>query len=424
MTFDLMDLDEEFWSKVVFFQIYHSSGLGGPGALWLVTEDKKKYYLGFENLPFNEYFLADNLHQIFKKIDEWDGHRKPYVIEGKGWKYLRGLDITIDGEALIREDYYEAFLEAAFNKELVKKNGRFGFYDLPAIVGLALGTESLERVDYIRSAKAQEKYYKRIEELHEEHERHKLLPEHFVWKQMYPPNNGIMGEYALIINRKEDGFLKAKRYSIFYQPYMSEPMRIEPSKGTECYVLFEKDYDELYGAIDYPSYENKWIDRETNYQTALHELTYFDWESLTEGEMNVYGRFIRCFKTVEEAKEYALCFENANGGDRFTLVKELEPKEIHKARVERYEAYQMYRKYYKEILDVMVNDDVYPSDSSGGGAYLLHAILKGIPEITEKQLMYFRHDLPWVLEKRTQNMIEKESQRSLEIIKKLDEENV
>jgi hypothetical protein len=83
-TFYLKDLDEEFWAKVVFFQIYHSSGSGGPEALWLVTEDKKKYYLGFEGLPFNEYYLAENLNDLFKQSDECDGSRKPYVIEGKG----------------------------------------------------------------------------------------------------------------------------------------------------------------------------------------------------------------------------------------------------------------------------------------------------------------------------------------------------
>ena len=61
-TFDLLDLNEDVWNKVVAFFITHSSGLGGPGALWLITEDKKEYCLVFEGLPFSEYELDDNLH--------------------------------------------------------------------------------------------------------------------------------------------------------------------------------------------------------------------------------------------------------------------------------------------------------------------------------------------------------------------------
>ena len=158
MTFDLKDLDEEFWSKVVFFQIYHSSGLGGPGALWLVTEDKKKYYLGFEDLPFNEYYLAENLNDLFKQSDEWKSARHPYLIEDSGWILLEDIDPIVAEEALIREDVYESFRQVYYNKDLVKKKSRFGIPDLPDIVGLALGADSMERIDYIRSLKAQEKY--------------------------------------------------------------------------------------------------------------------------------------------------------------------------------------------------------------------------------------------------------------------------
>ena len=426
ITFDLQDLDEEFWSNVVFFQIYHSSGLGGPGALWLVTEEKKKYYLGFEDLPFNEFFLAENLNELFEKTDEWDGARHPYLIENNGWIYLKGLDITVEGEALIRKDIYEAFRKVALNKELVNEKARYGFYDLPAIVGLALGTDSLERVDYIRSVKAQEKHDRLMEEAHAEYERKKLLPEHIVWKPMHMNNiadNPVVGEYALIINKTDDK-ITARKFTIFYQPHMIEPMHLDPSKGTECYVLFEKSYDEIYGQLEYPTSENKGAYSEENYQCSRHQLAYFDWASFSEGDMFDYGRFIRCFKTSDEAKEYALCFANANGGDRFTLITNLDPKEDQKRRVERFEAYRAYQKYYKKILDVIVNADIYSSDTSGGGAYLLDAILEGVPEISETQLMYIRHDLPWVLEKRTQDTIEKELQRSLEIIKTLEGENV
>ena len=415
-TFDLEDLTEECWEKVIFFQIYHSSGLGGPGVLCLVTKDKKKYYLGFEDLPFNEYFLDKNLHPMFKKSSEWVGKRCPYLIESNGWVFLKYTDHVLFREALIREDMYESFRKVALNKDLVMKKIKYGYWNLPDIVGLALGAESLERLNYIRSVKAWEKYDKLIETAHEEYERKKLLPEHIVWKPMRMNNmadNPVIGEYALIVNRKGDGRLSARRFTILYQCHMSKPLLIDPSRGVEFYVLFEKDYYELYGALDYTN------PKETRNNRGA---AYFEWESLSSGEMLDHGRFIRCFRTVEEAKEYALCYENANGGNCFTLVTELDPIEDHKKRVKRYEAYQMFRKHYKEIADIMANNDVYPDNSSGGGAYLIDALLKGVPEISKEQLMYFRHDLPWTLEKRTQGMIEEEKQRSLAVIKKLEGE--
>ena len=422
MTFDLQDLDEKFWSKVVFFQIYNSSGLGGPGALWLVTEDRKKYYLGFEDLPFNEYRLAENLNDLFERSAEWIDHCHPFAIEGKGWTSLKGLDIKFFGEALIRDDIYEAIREVALNKELVEKKVYGGYYNLPDIVGLALGTESLERVDYIRSVKAQEKQNKLMEEAHAEHESKKLLPEHILWKPMHVNNmaeNPVMGEYALIINKTDDG-ITARKFTIVYQPHRIEPMVIDPSKGTEYYVLFEKTYREIYGPLEYPPADDKWDNKGGDYQCTRHFLSYFAWASFSNGDMFDYGDFISCFKTADKAKEYALCFANANGGNRFTQITKLDPIEDQKRRVERYEAYRAYQKYYKKIMDVIVNADIYPDNACGGQRFLINAILKGVPEITKEQLMYFRHDLPWVLEKRTQEVIERETQRSLEIIKKLE----
>ena len=43
-TFDLPDLTEDFWKTVVFAQKEHPSGMGGPGCVWLVSEDGKVYF--------------------------------------------------------------------------------------------------------------------------------------------------------------------------------------------------------------------------------------------------------------------------------------------------------------------------------------------------------------------------------------------
>ena len=84
----------------------------------------------------------------------------------------------------------------------------------------------------------------------------------------------------------------------------------------------------------------------------------------------------------------------------------------------RYEAYQMYRKYYKEILDAISEENCFPDSCSGGGVYLREAILKKVPEITEEQLRMIWRELPFVIEKRTQDWIEREKQFSENYIRK------
>lgn len=415
-TFDLDDLDDEFWEKVVFFEIWHSSGLGGPGGIWMVTEDKKKYYLGFEDLPFSEYKLAENLHPMFSLTNKLESGHHRYVLENDGWKFIHG-DPLITAGAMIKNDIYEKFIEVVNNKNLVKEKVEFGYYNLPDIVGLSLGTESLERINYIRSVLAQEKLDRLMREIDEEHERNKFLPEHLIWKPMHVNNmkeNRIFGECALIVKRNEERLVVMK-LTIVFQPYCIKPMQIDPRR-TEHYILFEKTYHDFYGPIDFSQIEE-------NFQTSRHALAFFHWACLSDGD---YGMFLSSFSTEEEAKEYALCYANANShitGNRNTMITHLEPKEDHQRRVERYEAYQAYRKYYKEIIDVIVNYDGYPDFTSGGAPFLKEAILKEVPQITERQLTLFWHDLPVVLEKRTQDVLEMEKQKSLEKLMKMKSKN-
>ena len=92
--------------------------------------------------------------------------------------------------------------------------------------------------------------------------------------------------------------------------------------------------------------------------------------------------------------------------------------EDHVNRIAHYEAYQMYRKYYKEILDAISEENCFPDSCSGGGVYLREAILKKVPEITEEQLRMIWRELPFVIEKRTQDWIEREKQFSENYIRK------
>ena len=98
-TFDLPDLTEDFWKTVVFAQKEHPSGMGGPGCVWLVSEDGKVYFFGFEETPF---YKCDELFPIFETTDERIGWHYKYKAEDHGWKYLEKEN------ALIREENLDA----------------------------------------------------------------------------------------------------------------------------------------------------------------------------------------------------------------------------------------------------------------------------------------------------------------------------
>ena len=71
-------------------------------------------------------------------------------------------------------------------------------------------------------------------------------------------------------------------------------------------------------------------------------------------------------------------------------------------------------------MDVIVNFEGYPDYTSGGAPFLKEAILKEVPQITERQLTLVWRDLPIVLEKRTQDVIEMERQNSMVQLQKIE----
>ena len=235
------------------------------------------------------------------------------------------------------------------------------------------------------------------------------------------PDNPEMGVYALLM-RRDDEKIKGVKYSILYQYEESSPMLFDSDAEIEAYILFCEDYDDIIGPWDYHSVSRQ--ECAELYGKENHfppELAYYDWITFSDGDIHNFGRFLRTFQSLEEAKEYAMYYANVNSGgiNRKTILKQEEESrmEDHANRIAHYEAYQMYRKHYKEILDAISEENCFPDSCSGGGVYLREAILKKVPEITEEQLRMIWRELPFVLEKRTQDWIERERQFSEKYIR-------
>jgi hypothetical protein len=203
-----------------------------------------------------------------------------------------------------------------------------------------------------------------------------------------------------------------------FQKQQSSPLRIEPNKEPECYILFEKSYNEVYG----PAYYPKNGDEDDVFGDSYQMRAFLKWISFDEDDMDDYGEFIRCFQTLEEAKEYVLVFANVNSlfyGDKKTVIDKIDPKEDHEKRIKRYEAYQMFRKHYKEIIDAVLDFD-YSNMSGGVGSYfVIKHIIERVPELSRDMLYYFWEDLPLTLSKSTQRMIEEEKLKSMKILSEL-----
>lgn len=65
-TFELYELHAKFWEKVILVAIENSSGLGGWGCLWIVTNEPRTYFIGFEGFPYDERRLEE-FAPLFKK---------------------------------------------------------------------------------------------------------------------------------------------------------------------------------------------------------------------------------------------------------------------------------------------------------------------------------------------------------------------
>lgn len=286
-TFALEELDANFWDKVLYVEKWHSSGMGGPGCLWMITSDQLLYQIGFETFPYDENHL-ERFHSFFE-VERYDRAqwRNIYKIESKGWKYIDS------GKMIwIKNEYAKEFEE-----ELKKAKKQKKYVFSPEIFAKILGvTGELERVREVNFQRMIDKQQMENDKREKEREKIRLLPKHFEWKALYM-NNSVQllqeGEYALIFKRV-NGEMKAYKFSIIYQRQEVKPLQIRIDVPPELYILFENCYSEVEGPYCYP-------DPNDNGNTDLVEET----NTFHNLDINNYGEFVRAFRTMEEAKEYA-----------------------------------------------------------------------------------------------------------------------
>lgn len=131
---------------------------------------------------------------------------------------------------------------------------------------------------------------------------HNFLPniDEMEWFPLYPNNmicNGIIGQYCLLFHRHNTGVISARKYTILYQHEEMEPAsgHINPNSITH-YILFEKAYYDVNGALYYPSpSERSWFESEYDRE---HTFNAYD--------VNSYGSFVYAYSDIATAKQRAV----------------------------------------------------------------------------------------------------------------------
>lgn len=387
-TFTLRDLDENFWEKVLTVSLEHSSGPGGWGCLWIVTSEKREYFIGFEGFPYNEYHLEE-FSPLFKRKDKVTDYKHPYEAEDKGWKY-----ICKEG-TLVRDDFYAGFMKVYENEKRKRS-----YIHIPDIAAKVLKTENLERFDYEETVKLQEKRDAKWRAIEEKRERLKLTGEHFQWRSLYYNNDADMfenGKYTLIFKEVE-GKVVGYRFSILYQKEEESPLHLQLSAETEAYNLFEKRYDDVQGDLYYENVKSQSL--------GVWGFGGAD-QTLNQYEINHPGDFVRSFQTLEEAQNYAIAITNIrNYANKENLIQDLDnPKRKYKNLLRQYEAVAAFKENYQEMLEI-VSQYEYPDVSCAGGKYIFDDVKEKM-KIDEGLLEEMWKYIPQVLGKRVQEHAKK-----------------
>ena len=381
-TFELKDLDKDFWNSVIFIYICHSSGMGGPGVLWLITKEAKQYVVGLVDLPFNEYEL-EKMNSLFESHYDENARGRLYRIKAES----QGFKFSDKGRVYVKEEYfdtYEKMWQKVYDLDLYKIN----YVHAPDVMGYVLGVETMERFDLDKTVKRHRAEELERERIKEECEKKKLTEDYFVWKPIYLNNIYQRcfpeeGYYCLLL-KEVDGKIYGSRYSIVYQKEQFQPFGYKSDAPIEQYIVFEKDYGVIEGRLSFDDPKEQKKD-----EWLVSELA----DSLNDYDLNDPGKFERALPTMEDAKQYAMALAGRAGFDIENVVDSTDEKYLEQKKYEntklKMETILEFGKKYKEIMELVAEYE-FPKNT-GGGYYIKHALMEklGMEEIIAKNMLQY-----------------------------------
>lgn len=361
MNFRYEDLNKELFDKVVAFSYSIGSGLGGPGAIIMLTRDGKEYFIGQEGFEYDWLHSANTfpfMEEAFNSEDcgKWFRISKKYASERI---YCRKeLQSQINN---VIENYSK-------KKELL--------YDWESMVWQILGIDDIEHIIYDKTKKIRERDEKERKRSEEHFESVLLKPDSFEWHKLYY-NNCIpkdedtekyllQGYYLLLFKKINTCRIDGSMMTIAFQREQYSEGVQQMNAKVEAYNLFYQRFEDVRGPLEIPVDQGK---------SPMKELENSFPGKLSCYSVNTRGKFIRSYSSLVEAKKGAMYWLKVWGGiDSENVIPygtiRSDAEEIHKREVREAELYMTFITRYADAIEVIKKYD-YPGNAADEVAEVL-----------------------------------------------------
>lgn len=293
MIFELEDLNEELFDRVVCFSYSYPSGLGGPGSMLMYTENGEEYLI-----------LQDGFSEC-----EWEDLDEiiPFRDEKRYKEYYCGIGYYL----YIRQELYD---EVIFGMEAYQK-----YYHMTPTENhiiwklLDISEKKVKRMVYAGAAKEMERDRQERERREAERQRFRLSEDDMEWKDIYfseREREAYMPEgcYTTLYKRNENDGITGAIWSILYQQDRHMFFDEDAGKWTskiEAYNIFFNKYESLEEPLSFPPLEG-----------GEEPVTYFN-----------PGRFFCSCQTLEDAKHRIAARNECIGWGCYTKENVIVPTE-------------------------------------------------------------------------------------------------
>ena len=360
MSFTFTDLNEELFSKVIAFSYSKGSGLGGPGVIYILTDDGKEYFIGEEGFE-GDWISPGNTFPFMSEAFGSDGNENWVRISKKYASdriYLR-RELQSGADSII--------------EEYCKKNELFVWQSMVWQI-LGIDSSKIEHIVYDKTKKILEQEEENRKKAEEHFKRVLLKPNAFEWRKLYYNNaiptddtdNWLQGYYLLLFKKVDTCRIDGSMMTIAFQREQSEEGVHSIDAKIEAYNLFYQRFEDVRGPLEIPECQGG---------SPMKELEKSFAGYLTCYSVNARDEFIRSYSSLEEAKKGAMYWLKVRGGiDSENVIPygtvRSDDSELRKKELREGELYLTFVTRYADVIEVIKKYD-YPGNAADEVAKVL-----------------------------------------------------
>lgn len=361
MNFRYEHLNKELFDKVVAFSYSIGSGLGGPGAIIMLTRDGKEYFIGQEGFE-DDWLHPENTFPFMEEAFNSEDSGKWFRISKK---YL--------SERIYCRKEFQSQINNIIENYSKKKEL---LYDWESMVWWILGIDDVEHIIYDETKKIREQCEKERKQSEEHFKSVLLKPDSFEWHKLYY-NNCIpkdedtekyllQGYYLLLFKKINTCRIDGSMMTIAFQREQYCEGVQQMNAKVEAYNLFYQRFEDVRGPLEIPVDQGK---------RPMKELENSFPGKLSCYSVNTRGKFIRSYSSLVEAKKGAMYWLKVWGGiDSENVIPygtiRSDASEIHKREVREAELYMTFITRYADVIEVIKKYD-YPGNAADEVAEVL-----------------------------------------------------